>query len=59
MKPCCVCLLIGTGVGMIAGCYLMLSNQKFKNFAKNSKKTIEQKVQQMQEDDQQQSDQQQ
>ena len=50
MKPCCVCVLVGAAVGMATACYLMTTNKKFKQFVKDSKSTIEKKVQEIQSD---------
>ena len=45
MKPCCVCVLVGAAVGMIAACYLLETNKKFKQLVKDGKSTVEKKVQ--------------
>lgn len=47
MKPCCVCVLVGVAIGMFAGCFLMVSNKKFKQMVKSGKSTIEEKVQEI------------
>ena len=47
MKECCICTLLGTALGMVTCCYLMVTNKKFKQFVTKSKNTIEDKVQEI------------
>ena len=47
MKECCICLVLGSALGMVTACALMVTNKKFKQFVNQSKNTIEEKVQEM------------
>jgi len=50
MKECCICTLLGTALGMVTACYLMVTSKKFKQFVTKSKNTIEEKVQEIAEE---------